>query len=205
MPPVLIGSTWAAFRWFAHLWGARPGYFAGFLFYWCVWCLALPLALLGRARVRALLRPPPIPLRRQGPVIALSLVVPVVLVYAYEFPRVIGMATPIVLAGSAAIALVNGALEELLWRGAFVEVFPNDRLLGYVYPSVAFALWHVAPQSIFANPAPGGRASLVAVSLVLGLLWGNVARRTGSIRWTSVAHILFDFSGLGARLYVGVG
>jgi len=37
----------------------------------------------------------------------------------------------------------------------------------------------------------------------LGLGWGFVARRTGSILWTMSAHILFDFSGLGARLYVG--
>ena len=41
------------------------------------------------------------------------------------------------------------------------------------------------------------------IVIFLALLWGHVARRTGSIRWTCAAHVLFDFSGLGARLYVG--
>jgi len=127
----------------------------------------------------------------------------VTLVYAYEFPRVVGAATPAILIGSAAIALVNGALEELLWRGAFLDLFAHRRILGYLYPSVGFALWHFAPQSIFPNRAPGGSVSLVAVSLALGLVWGFVARRTRSIRWTVIAHVLFDFSGLGARLYTG--
>src|SRR4051812_3658497 len=201
-PPLLLVSTLAAFHGFASLLGARRGYFAGFLFYWLFWCLAVPIALLGWARVGTLLRGTA-PLRRQGIAILLALVLPVTLVYVYEFPRVVGAATPAILMGSAALALVNGALEELLWRGAFLVLLPDRRILGYLYPSVGFALWHFAPQSIFPNRAPGGSVSLVAVSLLLGLVWGFVARHTGSIRWTTIAHILFDFSGLGARLYVG--
>jgi membrane protease YdiL (CAAX protease family) len=42
----------------------------------------------------------------------------------------------------------------------------------------------------------------VGAAAMSGLQWGWVAWRTGSIRWTTVSHVLFDFSGLGARLYL---
>jgi membrane protease YdiL (CAAX protease family) len=54
---------------------------------------------------------------------------------------------------------------------------------------------------VFPNPAPGGNLALVVVAGVVGLGWGWIVRRTGSLRWSTVAHIAFDFSGLGARLY----
>src|SRR4051794_41691312 len=110
-PPLLLVSTLAAFHGFAALLGARRGYFAGFVFYWLFWCLAVPVALLGWARVGALLRRTA-PLRGQGVAVLLALGLPVALVYGYEFPRVIGVATPAILAGSAALAVVNGGLEE---------------------------------------------------------------------------------------------
>jgi hypothetical protein len=32
-------------------------------------------------------------------------------------------------------------------------------------------------------------------------MWGLVAWKTKSIRWTVIAHIVLDFSGMGALLY----
>ena len=44
------------------------------------------------------------------------------------------------------------------------------------------------------------------VSGVLGLMWGWAAFATGSILWTTISQVLFDFSGLGGRVYfMGVG
>jgi membrane protease YdiL (CAAX protease family) len=83
-----------------------------------------------------------------------------------------------------------------------LNIFPENWLLGYVYPTLGFGLWHLAPLSVIPNRAPGGSLSFVAVSVSLGLIWGWVAMRSKSILWTSVAHILFDFSGLGGRLYL---
>ncbi len=111
---------------------------------------------------------------------------------------------PIVLA-SAAIAAVNAAGEEILWRGTYVRVFPGRRLLGHIYPALGFGVWHLAPQRVFPNPHPGGALSFVFVASLWGLLYGWVAQRTGSIRWTTLSHCLLDLSGLGATIYFGGG
>jgi membrane protease YdiL (CAAX protease family) len=99
------------------------------------------------------------------------------------------------------IALVNGSLEELLWRGAYVSVFPESWFFGLFYPAIGFAVWHFAPQAVFPSRAPGGNLALVVVAGLVGLMWGWVALQSGSILWTTVSHVLFDFSGLGARVY----
>ena len=43
----------------------------------------------------------------------------------------------------------------------------------------------------------GGKIALVAQVWFLGLLWAWVANDTGVILWTTIAHILIDFSALG--------
>jgi hypothetical protein len=45
-PPLLIGSMWAAFRGFCTQLGPKISYFAAFVCYWLVWCLAFPLWIL---------------------------------------------------------------------------------------------------------------------------------------------------------------
>src|SRR3954463_15261226 len=56
-------------------WGRRTGYMAGFAAYWAV-CVTLPLALLGRARFRALLTAPPRPLPRPRLLAVAALILP---------------------------------------------------------------------------------------------------------------------------------
>ena len=42
----------------------------------------------------------------------------------------------------------------------------------------------------------------IAVSGLVGCLWGWVARTSGRILWITAAHVLFDLSGLSARIYM---
>jgi hypothetical protein len=58
-----------------------------------------------------------------------------------------------------------------------------------------------APQTVFPNAYPGGAWSLVVFSLLLGLSWGEVVRRTGNLTVVMVCHVLLDSSGIGGRLY----
>jgi membrane protease YdiL (CAAX protease family) len=102
---------------------------------------------------------------------------------------------------SALQALINASAEELLWRGTYLAVFPNSPALGYLYPTVGFAVWHYAPQVVFPSRYPGGRTSFVLSAGLFGLIWGRVASRNGSVGWSLVSHVLLDFSGLGARIY----
>jgi len=201
-PPCLLGTCTIAFRQLAGRFGRRCGYFAGFLFYWVVWCGVVPLTLLGRSGVRAAFAWSQWPLGRPWALGATLLLLPLVLGYTYAFPRAARGAGLAVVIASAALAIVNGGAEELLWRGTFLRIFPGDLVLGYLYPTLAFALWHLAPLRVMPNRAPGGSASFVAVSGIVGAMWGWVARSSASLVSPTVGHILFDFAGLGGRVYV---
>lgn len=89
-------------------------------------------------------------------------------------------------------------MEELLWRGVFVNYWPRNFMWGVLYPSVGFGLWHLAPQII--HPAANPLAFAVG-SIVIGLCWGWVAWRTRSLRATTISHIFTDGSGLRNALF----
>jgi hypothetical protein len=201
LPVVLLGSTYLVFQKLVAAFGLKLGYLTGFLFYWIVWCFLFSWWLLGADRMLQLFRDVPNWLGRPAWLGALFLVVPLALGYGYAFPRAIREADAVIIVLSLVIAIVNGTLEELLWRGAYVSVFPNSRFLATVYPAVGFAVWHFAPQSVVPNTAPGGAVSLVVVAALVGAMWAWVANQTGSILWVTLSHVLFDFSGLGARIY----
>jgi uncharacterized protein len=95
---------------------------------------------------------------------------------------------PLVWPAILVFGVVNGFVEELFWRGAFVASFPDDLLLAYLYPSGMFALWHVALALLPGLHYPGGVAALVGGSTVLGLGWGWVVWRTRDLRSVSGAH-----------------
>jgi membrane protease YdiL (CAAX protease family) len=69
-----------------------------------------------------------------------------------------------------------------------------------LYLAFAFGAWHVIPQSVV--PFGGGSAALVLGACFIGLGFGWVAWRTGSIRWTTLAHIITDATGIGAAFFV---
>jgi len=194
LAPVLICATMpAVFSLLSNVFGATRGYLFGFIIYWIGWCGILPLWALGSRGFARVFAGSVRPLGRPTWVGIAAVCLPLVLGYGYAFPRAIATATMPAIAISAALAVINATAEELLWRAMFIDVFGESILLGWVYPSVGFAIWHLAPLSIFPNNAPGGSASFVLTAGVVGLLWGWLARRTQSIRWTTISHILFDF------------
>jgi membrane protease YdiL (CAAX protease family) len=89
-----------------------------------------------------------------------------------------------------------------LWRGAYTRLFPGRLFLGYIYPTFGFAIWHLAPQSVHPIRMPGGVPAFIAGATFVGACWGWVAWRSGSIRWATLSHVLTDFLGLGATIYL---
>jgi uncharacterized protein len=202
-PPLLISSMWAAFRGFRVLLGPKVGYFAGFVCYWLAWCLAFPLWIMKGKGFTGLFRRTSHPLGKPAWLGLLLLLFPALGSALTIFARRLRLATPLVLLSSAALAIVNALAEEVLWRGIYPRVFPRQLVRGYLYPAVGFALWHVVPQSIHPSQLRGGTKAFLAGALFIGLGHGWVAWRTGSIRWTTLTHILTDFLGLGGFLYFG--
>jgi membrane protease YdiL (CAAX protease family) len=102
----------------------------------------------------------------------------------------------------AAVALVNAALEELLWRGVYISRWPDDPWLGVAWPAVGFGLWHLAPQVI--HPSGLGPVTYVVSATALGLSWGWVAWQTRSLRWVGLSHVVTDGSGIAnASFFLG--
>ena len=104
-------------------------------------------------------------------------------------------ATLTVVAVAWGIAAVNATAEELLWRGVYIRLFPGRYLAGWLYPAALFALWHISPTSV-----RGSAVQLVTAAAFLGLLYGWIAFRTGSIRYPIPAHIAVNAMGLSFAL-----
>jgi uncharacterized protein len=190
-PVALIISTYVVFQVGVDRLGERWGYLAGFVFFWVVWCLALPLALLGWRGVRRLFRPAHLPQPRW--LWATLLAFPIIGGFAVVFVPSLATVTLAALALAIAIAVVNGTCEEILWRGLYAELFAGHLIAGWLYPAVAFTLWHLSPAA-----ATGGRAASFWIGTAfVGMVFGWVAYQTTSIRWTTLAHIILNAMGPG--------
>ena len=138
----------------------------------------------------------------RGGALWMLLVIPVALALGFgPFLKRIAVVTPLVVTLSLIQSSVNASLEEMFWRGVYIESFEDVWRGGCFYPAAGFAIWHFAPQSVI--PYSHGQVLFVASALLLGLCWGLVAFRTKSVRWTILSHFLVDFSGFGALLSLG--
>ena len=199
-PIALIASMYAAFQQLTHTFGFPNGYFVAFLVYWLGWCVALPVAMLGRERAIGLFKSGR-PYRQLGRSIRMALWWPVIFPLLFAFiPRIAAASLPIV-GMSIVVGTITGATEELLWRGAYLTVFPESIWLNTVFPSVAFGLWHLCPLSVVPSRYPGGMFSFAAYSIALGLSYAYAARKAHSIYWTTVSHCVHDVLGLGGFVY----
>jgi hypothetical protein len=200
-PIVLIVTMIALFRQLTIALGFQQGYFCAFAVYWIGWCVALPVALLGpRALIRMFGES-----RARAPdstAITRALVWwPVVFPLMFAFLPRVGRASGAIIGVSIALGVVTGVAEEIFWRGLYLRLFPDRIWWNTFYPSFAFGLWHVAPLSVLPSRYPGGIATFVAYSMVLGLSYASAARRTGSIRWCTIGHCVHDALGLGGFAY----
>lgn len=199
LPVCVALSTHLALRLGMALLGPKWGYLAGFVFpYWALWCFGLPAAWFGAPSVSQLLRAP-----RGGALPWLAALAPALALGGLGWRRLARQSWR-ALAASAAIAAVNGAGEELLWRGVFLRGFgtpPNPTWAAWAFTGVAFPLWHVAFLTV--ERARMGNAAFLVGAAAVGLLWGWVAQRTGSLRAPIAGHVALNFVSLiGARYFV---
>lgn len=185
LPVPLTLSMAAAFWAFPRWLGTELGYVSCFLVYWLLWCLAVPSILIGRDGIRSLLSPAR-PLFDRPNWVAAALWVLVTLVALVMYLPSALQAPGLLLAIAVPVAVANGFLEELLWRGLYLRTFPGSPVVAWVYPAIPFALWHFVPQAVY--PADGGPLSLVVATLFLGLAYGYVTWRTHSVWWAGLSH-----------------
>lgn len=195
IPLLLLPSASFVFRFASSKFGKEKGYLVGFGFYWFFWCLAIPWLLTGKDFPSLLTDRLPLFSQSNWPAALLWLIVTVVSLLMYVKSFVKAPLTLILLA--IPLATLNGFGEEILWRGLFVWAFPGNPWLGILYPAVGFALWHLAPQSIFpAENVPG----FILSTFFLGLAYGFIAASTGSAFWTAISHSLGGILAVGGLL-----
>ncbi len=198
MPVLLILTTYFAFQLFTAAFGLKTGYLAGFLFYWIIWGLVVPLIVSGFKGVRSFFGRPQWKKHRWIDILLLA--VPCLLaIFFGPFLQRAPKLTWLMWIVSFAMAAVNAVTEEIIWRGLYIRHF-KDPLWGCIYPLLGFALWHISPNSV--NPSSFGVPLFILFSGILGVFWGIVAYRTKSTRWTLISHIIVDFSGLIGLFYL---
>lgn len=198
IPFVLIPSTALVFVALSRSLGPALGYVQGFLFYWIVWCLLVPLFLLREGGLGSLFTEE-IPLFRRSNLLPAALLALILIVTVIIYPPSQLVAAPLrLLIIAIPVAVVNGICEEVLWRGVYVRAFPGNLSLAVIYPSVGFALWHLSPQLVF--PAETGVWSFVVSTLFLGISYGWIVYRTRSTRWPAMAHALGGILSLGGAI-----
>ena len=102
--------------------------------------------------------------------------------------------TPFLLLGTTRFAF-----QKLVFRFGTKTGYLGGFLFYWIIWCFGISWWILG--AVFPSSAPGGNLALVVVAGLVGLMWGWVAWQTGSILWTTVSHIFFDFSGLGGRIY----
>ena len=201
-PFVLIASMYFLFNGLVSRFGYSLGFSLGMIVYWVLWCIALPLALLGPGEFVDLFREAKPRLGGRPRLMMVLLLWPLPFPLLFRFLPRIGDATVMIILVSIAVGIAIGITEEILWRGTYVRLFPTSLTLGFLFPAILFGLWHLAPASIHEIPFPGAPYSFVLYALVLGLSYGYYAFHTGSIRWCTVSHIVHDSLGMAGATFI---
>jgi Type II CAAX prenyl endopeptidase Rce1-like len=194
--PVAVPGTMAlVFTALGRRFSPRVAYAAGFIVYWAGWCAGFPLWVLGRRGVVRALRAG----SRPAPVDVALLAFPVAGAAGAALWPHRHQVTSRVAAVMLGTAAVNAVGEELLWRGPYLDQFPDDVVRGALWPLAGFTVWHLAPQLIY--PSPRGRAWFLLGAAVVGTASTTVAWRTRGLRAVLLPHVLTDACGVQAARY----
>lgn len=170
------------------------GYGLAFLLYWSALGLAILRHLAPDERARLTTWRPP------GRALAACGLVPVIVAAWVALGTLETSAMPgAMLFVIAILALVNGTLEELFWRGALL---PRPDREGALVSLGLFTAWHVAPALAFGMAPTGGPAALILGALALGAVWTLMRLRTGTLGAAIASHVglnIFAFADLLAR------
>src|SRR4051794_20956416 len=112
LPVLLTTSCWIVFKIAAKEFGTKIGYFTGFLFYWIIWCLLVPVLLFGSDKILKFFKPSPVLDYK----IIFCLVTLPIFFFLYAFPAALKKATALIIFLSLVLALANAFFEEVLWR-----------------------------------------------------------------------------------------
>jgi membrane protease YdiL (CAAX protease family) len=186
-PPILIGAMYPIFHLLSGTFGEKIGWYLGLVIYWFVWGAAFSLLIIGKERVKTIIRPHKLNLQ-----VFLFALFPLLMAALYKFIPGMDYEKPNMWIFLLLLStnFGNGFFEEVLWRGVYMSLFPDSILFRIVWPSIWFALWHYVPGSVSSD---GNVIGLMIGSGLFGFYLSFLAKNTGTIWWTIVAHSLGGF------------
>jgi membrane protease YdiL (CAAX protease family) len=102
------------------------------------------------------------------------------------------------------LAIINGVIEEIYWRGLYLKEFHHNIWLGFFLSSLLFAMWHISLWFARGIKYQSGMPALVGAALMMGFLWSFVARKAKNINTCITAHCFVDVFAF-TCLFVGNG
>jgi len=171
--------------------GAKWGYVTGLAGYW-VYCLVIGGLVSGgdMTAIKSLWRN-----QNSGKYttwISLAAFIPVLGLFFVSFlPNAaqLTLSTGILL---VVVALLNGFIEELYWRGLYLLEYPDNSHIGFIFSWLLFGAWHISLWFAKGVIYKDGFLALVGGAYGLGLLWTWVARSNGNLKSVVPAHILVN-------------
>jgi len=100
-------------------------------------------------------------------------------------------------------ALINAPLEEGYWRGLLLDKTAGwPGWLSVLYSSFFFALNH--PLTFGVHSIANRHPVTLVSTFIMGAAWAVVYRRTGSLRWPVIAHVLVDLFNLSVLAFLNI-
>ena len=125
LPLPLILSTALVFRWFSISYGKSWATIIGFLFYEIVWCICIPLIILGRKGYVELFIPKKqLFIKQNWWVVILGLLT--IIGSLILFVNGLKIYSLLVFLIGIPFTIFNGICEEVFWRGMFTKEFGNN-------------------------------------------------------------------------------
>ena len=166
-PVFLVATMYAVFQACARVFGYPLGYLLAFTSYVLVWCALVPLLTLGPSGVVGIFSGGKDGFRQLGLWTHVLLWSPLIFPFCFAFVPRIATAGLSILGASFVLGTVIGVAEEVLWRGLYLRVFPDnvwagaglsvDRLWGLaplpvIGAAKSVSWWAAAVPGVFRDP-----------------------------------------------------
>ena len=98
------------------------------------------------------------------------------------------------------LAAINPWIEEFYWRGLLLDYTENwPSWISIMFTSLLFAGNHAA---FGINSKVNSGFELVISTLIMGLVWAFIYKKTKSVRWLVFSHFLADFLSLSSPAFL---
>ena len=188
IPPMLTAFMYPIFNSLAGaLANDRIAWYLGLITYWLVWGMVFPLIIIGKKDIKALIRPqkPTTKVLLPMSIILLGALAARLFVPGMEYEKQSVWILLLLLSTSFG----NGFFEEILWRGVYFTLYPNNIFYRMIWPTIWFAIWHYVPGSVLHENVTG-LIGLMAGSGLMGLYLSYLTKKTNTLWWSIVAHSL---------------